>query len=187
MVSTKTLASDFAPLVWPATQWLLQVSSAPATRRAVRSVTSSPTTRKVLNGVGVMTREIIASMAVQSVERAVYYPPPSTYSEGSDMSFGRAARDPDLKNLQKLTDKLLDTAEVAEEERDLKEYVVREVREVLVKAANQDDAIKVAKVAFKYGQDADNKIDRDYLPWDIKGNTIDKIRRVSIRAIRHFS
>lgn len=109
------------------------------------------------------------------------------------MVFGRTSRDSDLKDLQKLTRNLSETAdellEEAEDERRfdaLPEFVVREIREVRVKAASKEDAIEIAKVAFKHGQDEDRHIDRDYLLDRIKGDTIDKIRRVSIRAAKYF-
>lgn len=117
------------------------------------------------------------------------------------MPFGRASRDSDLKDLQKITRNLRQTTdEIVEEEEDrreaeeaqrrfdaLPEFVIREVREVTVKARTEADAIEIAKIAFKYGQDEDNSIDRDRLSSDrIKGNTISKIRRVVVKVARYL-
>lgn len=64
------------------------------------------------------------------------------------------------------------------------EFVVRETREVTVKAANMQDAISLASVAFKHGQDDDDHtIDSYNRPWHTEGDTIDAIRTVSIKAV----
>lgn len=200
MLSKKQLASELAPLAWPVTRWLVQTS--PTTVLAVRSAMKSPVTRKVMQGFAVVGREVTMAMA-RAAEHPRYYPPqpryypptPSTtYSEGTDMTFGRASRDPDLKDLQKLTRNLSETADdLLEEQEDkrrfdaLPEFVIREVREVRVKARTEADAIEIAKIAFKHGQDEDNRIDRDLLSSNrIRGNTISKIRRVSTKVARFF-
>lgn len=196
MLSKRRLASELAPLVWPTTRWLMQ----PTTVLAIRTLATSPVTRTVAKGLAVVGREVAEAM-VRATEQPAYYPPtyypptPSTtYSEGSDMSFGRTSRDPDLRNLQNITRNLSETAdellEEQEEQRrfdELPEFVVVEMREVRVKAANREDAVEIAKVAFKHGQDEDDRIDRDELPSRrILGDTMEKIRRVSIRAKRYF-
>lgn len=61
------------------------------------------------------------------------------------------------------------------------EFVVREYREVTVKARNEHEAKLIAEVAFKKGQD-DNDSVRRHLRYDLEGNTIDRIRRVAVKV-----
>lgn len=117
------------------------------------------------------------------------------------MAFGRTSRDSDLKDLQNITRNLRHTTdEIVEEEEELRaaeeaqrrfdalpEFVIREVREVTVKARTEAEAIEIAKIAFKHGQDEDNRIDRDRLSSDrIRGNTISKIRRVAVKVSKYL-
>lgn len=61
------------------------------------------------------------------------------------------------------------------------EFVVRETREVLVKAANHTDAIALAGAAFKEGQQDDHRIKRGG-PWGVEGNTVGPIEVLNIKA-----
>lgn len=72
------------------------------------------------------------------------------------------------------------------EERDARfakmpEFVVRESREVTVKAENMQDAIALAAAAFKEGQDDDHTI-KWRRPYGVEGDTIDKIRVINVKA-----
>lgn len=62
------------------------------------------------------------------------------------------------------------------------EFVVRETREVTVKADNMQDAIALASAAFKEGQDSDYTI-KWGKPYDVDGDTIDKIRVTNVKAV----
>lgn len=73
-------------------------------------------------------------------------------------------------------------AERQQEIANFPEFIVRETREVAVKAENLTDAIALASAAFKYGQDGDNEILRGR-PWGIDGDTADKIRTTNIKAV----
>lgn len=203
MVSTKTLASNLAPLAWPTTRLLVQVSCSSTTHQVVRAMQNSPATRRVMQAFAYIGREAVAAMVTQAAEQAVYYRPTPRpyYSEGPAMAFGRASRDSDLKDLQNITRNLRHTTdEIVEEEEELRaaeeaqrrfdalpEFVIREVREVTVKARTEAEAIEIAKIAFKHGQDEDNRIDRDRLSSDrIRGNTISKIRRVAVKVSKYL-
>lgn len=128
--------------------------------------------------------------------------------------FGTTPKDPALRELERVNKQVRKDAEraqreaarAAEEERRRErdrierearkrrfdafpEYIVREVREVTVKAANRSDAEELAKLAFKYGQDSIN--DDEYRisrvanrPWSLEGNTISKISRVALKVAR---
>lgn len=61
-------------------------------------------------------------------------------------------------------------------------FVVRETREVTVKAENMQDAIALAGAAFKEGQDSDYTI-KWHKPFGIEGDTVDKIRITNVRAV----
>lgn len=72
------------------------------------------------------------------------------------------------------------------EERDARfakmpEFVVRETREVTVKAENMQDAIALAAAAFKDGQDDDDTI-KWHRPYGVEGDTVDKIRIINVKA-----
>lgn len=61
-------------------------------------------------------------------------------------------------------------------------FVVREIREVTVKAENLPDAIALANAAFKEGQDEDFTIKRGK-PYNVDGDTVDQIRVVNVKAV----
>lgn len=61
-------------------------------------------------------------------------------------------------------------------------FVVREIREVRVKAEDVTDAINIASSAFKEGQSSDYSV-RFGKPFGVEGDTIDKIRTVNIKAV----
>lgn len=61
-------------------------------------------------------------------------------------------------------------------------FVVRETREVTVKAESMNDAIALASAAFKEGQDEDDWSIKWRKPWGVEGDTIDEIRTVNIKA-----
>lgn len=61
-------------------------------------------------------------------------------------------------------------------------FIVRETREVRVKAEDMQDAIALACAAFKDGQDDDNTI-KWHKPFGIEGDTIDKIRVINVKAL----
>jgi len=64
------------------------------------------------------------------------------------------------------------------------EFVVRQTREVTVKASDMQDAISLASAAFKHGQEADYSIPRfDRPDYRTEGDTIDRIRTVSVKAV----
>lgn len=61
-------------------------------------------------------------------------------------------------------------------------YMVRETREVRVKAGNMQDAIALAAAAFKEGQDEDGTI-KWHKPWNVEGDTVEQIRIVNVKAV----
>lgn len=61
-------------------------------------------------------------------------------------------------------------------------FVVRETREVRVKADDMQDAIALASAAFKEGQDSDHGI-KWSKPFGVEGDTIDRIRVVNVKAV----
>ncbi len=61
------------------------------------------------------------------------------------------------------------------------EFIVREVREVRVKAGNGGDAIALATAAFKEGQDHNHSI-KWGRPWGVEGDTIGPIEVVNVKA-----
>lgn len=61
-------------------------------------------------------------------------------------------------------------------------FMVRETREVRVKASNMQDAIALAASAFKEGQDSDGGI-KWSKPWGVEGDTVEQIRVVNVKAI----
>ena len=77
-------------------------------------------------------------------------------------------------------------AERAEREREefeaMPEFVVRESREVTVKANSMNDAVALASAAFKEGQRDDFSI-KWGRPWGVDGDTIDGIRTVNIKVV----
>lgn len=65
------------------------------------------------------------------------------------------------------------------------EFVVRESREVTVKAETMSDAIELASIAFEKGQEDDYSLNSFDKPWRTEGDTIDKIRTVNIKAVEN--
>lgn len=61
-------------------------------------------------------------------------------------------------------------------------FVVRQTREVTVKAENMTDAIALASAAFKEGQDSDFGI-KWRKPFGTEGDTVDEIRITNIKAV----
>lgn len=61
-------------------------------------------------------------------------------------------------------------------------FVVRETREVRVKASDMQDAIALASAAFKEGQDSDHGI-KWGKPFGVEGDTIDRIKVVNVKAV----
>lgn len=61
-------------------------------------------------------------------------------------------------------------------------YMVRETREVRVKAENMQDAIALAACAFKEGQDRDGRI-KWSKPFGMEGDTVEPIRIVNVKAV----
>lgn len=61
-------------------------------------------------------------------------------------------------------------------------FIVRETREVRVKAEDMQDAIALANAAFKEGQDDDHTIKWNK-PFGIEGDTIDKVRIINVKAL----
>lgn len=61
-------------------------------------------------------------------------------------------------------------------------FMVRETREVRVKASNMQDAIALAACAFKEGQDSDGGI-KWRKPFGVEGDTVEPIRVVNVKAI----
>lgn len=61
-------------------------------------------------------------------------------------------------------------------------FVVRETREVTVRAENMNDAISIANKAFKDGQSDDNTV-KWGTPFGITGDTVDQIRTTNVKAI----
>lgn len=62
------------------------------------------------------------------------------------------------------------------------EFVVREVREVRVKAEDMQDAIALAACAFREGQSSDHTI-KWHRPFGVEGDTIEPIRVVNVKAV----
>lgn len=75
-------------------------------------------------------------------------------------------------------------AEAARRERfaAMDEYVIRETREVTVKAKDLPNAISLASVAFLEGQDHANRI-KWGRPFGVEGDTVDKIRVISVKGV----
>lgn len=61
-------------------------------------------------------------------------------------------------------------------------FIVRETREVRVKADDMQDAIALASAAFKEGQDDDHTIKWNK-PFGVEGDTIDKVRVINVKAL----
>ncbi len=65
-------------------------------------------------------------------------------------------------------------------------FRVRQVREVLVQAADMNDAIALASAAFKEGQSADHSI-KWGKPFGTEGDTKGPIRVMDVRAVEDWS
>lgn len=71
----------------------------------------------------------------------------------------------------------------AERFKNMPVFIVRETREVRVKAEDMQDAIALANAAFKEGQDEDDWGIKWHKPFGVDGDTIDRIRTVNVKAI----
>lgn len=65
----------------------------------------------------------------------------------------------------------------------LQTFVIQQVREVTVAAPNLEEALKIGKSAYNYGQHSNNDLVNE-LPRGATGDTIDRIRTVQIAAVR---
>lgn len=65
----------------------------------------------------------------------------------------------------------------------LQTFVIQQVREVTVAAPNLEEALKIGKSAYNYGQSSLNDLVNE-LPRGATGDTVDRIRTVQIAAVR---